>query len=189
MSDLIEALLVLSRISRHTLRREIVDVSAIAEAVIADLRQKEPARQVDVVIQSGMSVHGDRRLISDLIMNLVANAWKFTSKVANARIEIGQDVHGSMSTLYVRDNGAGFDMAHAKKLFQPFQRLHAPTEFEGSGIGLATVARIVDRHGGRIWADSKTNQGAVFYCTLPVSPITDEILFGPHAPARQPVHS
>ncbi len=188
MSDLIDALLVLSRISRHTLKREIVDVSAIVESVIADLRQKDPGRHVDVTIQPGMSVHGDRRLISDLIMNLVANAWKFTSKVEHARIEVGQELHGSMSTLYVRDNGAGFDMNYSQKLFKPFQRLHAPSEFEGSGVGLATVARIVDRHGGRIWAEGKPNEGAAFYCTLPVSPITDEILLGPRTPARQPVH-
>ncbi|HEY8539546.1 MAG TPA: ATP-binding protein [Steroidobacteraceae bacterium] len=189
MSDLIEALLVLSRISRHTLKREIVDVSAIVESVIADLRQKDPGRQVEVSIQPGMAVHGDRRLISDLIMNLVSNAWKFTSKVERARIEVGQEVHGSMATLYVRDNGAGFDMAYAQKLFKPFQRLHAPSEFEGSGVGLATVARIVDRHGGRIWAEGKANEGAVFYCTLPVSPITDEILLGPRTTARQAAHS
>jgi signal transduction histidine kinase len=179
MSELIDALLVLSRISRHTLRREVVDVSALVEAAIAELRQRDPNRQVEVTIQPGMTVHGDRRLISDLLTNMVSNAWKFTSKVPYGRIEIGQQRDGVMSTLHVRDNGAGFDMQYAQKLFKPFQRLHSPSEFEGSGVGLATVARIVDRHGGRIWAEAKPNQGATFYFTLPTSPITDEFLLGP----------
>jgi signal transduction histidine kinase len=176
MSDLIDALLVLSRISRHTLHRETVDVSALVENIVADLRQKDPARYVEVAVQPGIHVHGDRRLLSDLFANLISNAWKFTSKVEKAHIDVGCDARGAMATLYVRDNGAGFDMAYEKKLFKPFQRLHGASEFEGSGIGLATVARIVDRHGGRIWAESKPNEGAVFYVTLPTAPITAEIL-------------
>jgi signal transduction histidine kinase len=175
MSELIDALLVLSRITRHTLRREIVDVSALIDTIVSDLRARDPARQVEVQVQPGMSVHGDRRLISDLFANVVSNAWKFTSKIAHARVEIGQNVDGSMSTLHIRDNGAGFDMAYASKLFKPFQRLHSPSEFEGSGVGLATVARIVDRHGGKIWAEARPNEGAVFYFTLPTLPITDEL--------------
>lgn len=176
MSELIEALLVLSRISRHTLHREVVDVSALAESVVQEIRQRDPDRSVEVVIEPGITVHGDRRLLNDMFQNLIANAWKFTSRTANARIEIGQTNGGTMATLYVRDNGAGFDMAYAQKLFQPFQRLHGASEFEGSGIGLATVARIIDRHGGRIWAEGKTNAGATFYLTLPTAPLTDEIL-------------
>jgi light-regulated signal transduction histidine kinase (bacteriophytochrome) len=183
MSELIDALLVLSRISRHTLRREIVDVSTLIETVIADLRQRDPLRQIDFKVQPGMSVHGDRRLISDLFANVIANAWKFTSKVTDARVDIGQTVEGSMSTLFIRDNGAGFDMAYASKLFKPFQRLHSPAEFEGSGVGLATVARIVDRHGGKVWADARPNQGAVFYFTLPTLPMTDEMLVRQPKPA------
>jgi light-regulated signal transduction histidine kinase (bacteriophytochrome) len=179
MSELIDALLVLSRISRHTLHREIIDVSAIVANVIADLRQNDPLRNVEVTIQPGVSVHGDRRLISDLITNLLANAWKFTSKTVDSRIEVGATTADYMATLYVRDNGAGFDMAYAQKLFKPFQRLHGPAEFTGSGIGLATVARIVERHGGRIWAESQPQKGAVFYFTLPTLPITDEFLVGP----------
>ncbi len=188
MSELIDALLVLSRISRHTLRRELVDVTAVVESVVADLRQKHPERNVEVTIQPRMTVHGDRRLISDLITNIISNAWKFTSKLAKARIEVGQEVEGMMSTLYVRDNGAGFDMQYAPKLFKPFQRLHSPTDFEGSGVGLATVARIVDRHGGRIWAEAKPNEGAAFYFTLPTSPITDEFLVGARRTAPTPAH-
>lgn len=176
MSELIDALLVLSRISRHTLHREIIDVTALAESIVQDLRQKDPTRNVEVEIQPGMTVHGDRRLINDLFINLLANAWKFTSRTAAARIEVGQSRHGSMATLFVRDNGAGFDMTHEQKLFKPFQRLHGAAEFEGSGVGLATVARIIDRHGGRIWAEGKPNAGAVFYFTLPTAPITEQFL-------------
>jgi signal transduction histidine kinase len=188
MSELIDALLVLSRISRHTLLRELVDVSALTESAVADLRQRDPERSVEVKVQPGMSVHGDRRLIANLVDNMISNAWKFTSKVPEARIEIGQNIEGSMSTLFVRDNGAGFDMTYATKLFQPFQRLHSPSEFAGSGVGLATVARIVDRHGGRIWAEAKPSQGAVFYFTLPTLPITDEFLAGPRAQSPQAAH-
>jgi signal transduction histidine kinase len=173
MSELIEALLVLSRISRQTLHREIVDVSTLAENVVQDMRQKEPSRSVEVLIQPNMTVHGDRRLVGDLFQNLIGNAWKFTSKTQQARIEIGQSSSGSMATLYIRDNGAGFDMAYEQKLFKPFQRLHGSADFDGSGVGLATVARIIDRHGGRIWAEGKPNAGAVFYFTLPTAPITD----------------
>jgi len=176
MSELIEALLVLSRISRQTLHREIVDVTALAESIVQDMRQKEPARNVEVVIQPNMAVHGDRRLVGDLFQNLIGNAWKFTSKTAQARIEIGQSSGGSLATLYIRDNGAGFDMTYEQKLFKPFQRLHGAADFDGSGVGLATVARIVDRHGGRIWAEGKPNEGAVFYFTLPTAPITDAFM-------------
>jgi signal transduction histidine kinase len=173
MSELIEALLVLSRISRQTLHREIVDVTALAESIVQDMRQKDPTRSVEVVIQPNMTVHGDRRLVGDLFQNLIGNAWKFTSKTTSARIEIGQSAGGSLATLFIRDNGAGFDMAYEQKLFKPFQRLHGSADFDGSGVGLATVARIVDRHGGRIWAEGKPNAGAVFYFTLPTAPITD----------------
>lgn len=176
MSELIDALLVLSRISRHTLHREIIDVSVLTESIFQDLRQKYPSRNVEVEIQPGMIVHGDRRLINDLFVNLLANAWKFTSRTENARIEVGQSQHGSMATLFIKDNGAGFDMAHEQKLFKPFQRLHGAAEFEGTGVGLATVDRIIDRHGGRIWAEAKPHEGAVFYFTMPTTPITEQFL-------------
>jgi signal transduction histidine kinase len=176
MGELIDALLVLSRISRHTLHREIIDVTALVESIVQDLRQKDPARSVEVEVQPGISVHGDRRLIGDLFVNLLANAWKFTSRTENARIEVGHSTHGSMATIFVRDNGAGFDMAHEQKLFKPFQRLHGAAEFEGTGVGLATVARIIDRHGGRIWAEGKPGQGAVFYFTMPTMPLTEQFL-------------
>jgi len=183
MSELIESLLALSRISRHTLHREIVDVSSLAEEIVADLRQHDPARGVEVTIQPGMRAHGDRRLLGNLLTNLIGNAWKFTSKLPQAHIDLGQTHAGSMATLYIRDNGVGFDMAYEQKLFKPFQRLHGPAEFPGSGVGLATVARIVDRHGGRIWAESRPNHGAVFYFTLPTAPITESALMAARATA------
>ncbi|HEY6641999.1 sensor histidine kinase [Povalibacter sp.] len=173
MSELIEALLALSRISRHTLQREILDVSALAQEIVGELRHASPQRSVDVTIQPGMTAHGDQRLISDMLTNLIDNAWKFTSKTADARIEIGEQTPGNLATFFVRDNGAGFDMAYEQKLFKPFQRLHGTNEFEGSGIGLATVQRIIERHGGRIWADAKPNQGARFCFTLPTRPLSD----------------
>jgi signal transduction histidine kinase len=176
MSELIDALLALSRISRHTLHREIVDVSELAEMVIADLRQKQPERTVQTSIQPGIHVYGDRRLLADMLANLIGNSWKFTGKTPAAHIEVGQVSSNSMAKLYIRDNGVGFDMAFKQKLFQPFQRLHAPGEFEGSGVGLATVARIIERHGGEIQADSAPRKGAVFYFTLPTAPMTNEFL-------------
>lgn len=181
MSELIDALLALSRISRHTLHREIVDVSAMVEGIVQDLSQKDPSRSVQVTIQPNMAVHGDRRLLADLFENLLSNAWKFTSKTQRPQIEIGASRHGSMATLHVRDNGAGFDMLYEQKLFKPFQRLHGSSEFDGSGIGLATVARIIDRHGGRIWAEGKPNAGAVFYFMLPTVPITEQFLVAQRA--------
>lgn len=176
MSELIDALLALSRISRHTLHREIIDLSALSETIISDLRQSDPARRVEVKIEPNLRAHGDRRLLGDMLRNLLSNAWKFTSKTADARIEIGRESDGMMATLFVRDNGAGFDTTHAQKLFQPFHRLHSPAEFEGSGVGLATVARIIERHGGRIWAEAKPNEGATFFFSLPTLPITGEYI-------------
>jgi signal transduction histidine kinase len=176
MSELIDALLALSRISRHTLHRETVDLSQLAELVIADLHQKHPERDVQITVQPCIQVHGDRRLLADMLTNLIGNSWKFTAKTHGAHIEIGLANSGSMAKLYIRDNGVGFDMAFKQKLFKPFQRLHAPGEFEGSGVGLATVARIIERHGGEIQADATPGKGAVFYFTLPTAPITDEIL-------------
>jgi light-regulated signal transduction histidine kinase (bacteriophytochrome) len=182
MSELIDALLVLSRISRHTLHREVVDASAIAETIISELHQNEPGREIDVIIQPNLQVHGDQRLIHDLLRNLIANAWKFTSKKQRARIEIGLAAPGTLATLFIRDNGAGFDLAHAKRLFKPFVRLHTAADYEGSGLGLATVARIVERHGGKIWAEATVNEGATFYFTLPTTPMTGEFVRQPKAP-------
>jgi len=131
------------------------------------LAATQPERHVEVVAAAPLLVSADPRLARVIVDNLVGNAWKFTSNIAQARIEVGQTEHEGARAFYVRDNGAGFDMAHAANLFGPFQRLHTVREFAGTGIGLATVQRIVHRHGGRIWAESAVNAGATFYFTLP----------------------
>lgn len=169
MSELIEALLVLSRISRQPLQTETVDVTALAQETIAELRQRDPQRTVSTNIQPDMRVRADRRLIGTAVFNLVSNAWKFTARTPAPSIDIGMSREGDVATLHVKDNGAGFDMAYEDKLFKPFQRLHGASEFPGTGVGLATVQRIVERHGGRCWARGKPQEGAVFYCTLPGS--------------------
>ena len=166
MGLLIDDLLSLSRVARADLNRTDVDVTALAESVVRELRQAEPQRNVAVTIAPGMTAFADPGLLRLALQNLIGNAWKFTGKKAEARIEIGaRDVDGSPA-FYVRDNGAGFDMAYAGKLFTPFQRLHSMNEFAGTGIGLATVQRIVARHGGRVWADAKPDAGATFTFTL-----------------------
>jgi PAS domain S-box-containing protein len=167
MGQLIEDLLNLSRISRLEMQRVPVDLSTMARQVTTELRQREPEREgVDVSIWDGVMVDGDPRLLRVALENLLGNAWKFTSKTPDARIEFGVMREPDRSVLFVRDNGAGFDMAYAGKLFGAFQRLHGNNEFPGTGIGLATVQRIVHRHGGRIWCHAQPGKGAVFYFTL-----------------------
>lgn len=166
MSLLIDGLLSLSRLTRSEIASEKLDLTKMAEECGARLREQAPARPVDLIVSEGLVAEGDARLITAALDNLVGNAWKFTGKCERARIEIGQRVEGGAPTFFVRDNGAGFDQAYADKLFGAFQRLHAVTEFEGSGIGLATVQRIVRRHGGRIWAEGQVGRGATFYFTL-----------------------
>ena len=166
MGQLIDALLGLSRVSRTELIRRQANLSEIAHEIIRQLQAGAPARAVDFVIQPGLVVNGDQGLLRSLLENLLGNAWKFSSKVDRPRIEVGQvQVDGSWD-YFVRDNGAGFDMAYADKLFTPFQRLHSAREFVGNGIGLATVQRIIRRHGGRIRAQGAPNEGATFYFTL-----------------------
>ncbi|SER45928.1 PAS domain S-box-containing protein [Nitrosomonas sp. Nm51] len=165
MANLIDDLLKLSRITRAELKRESVDLSQLAGEVIALLREDEPERTVRFSIQPGMIAHGDARLLRVVMDNLLGNAWKFTNHRAEAAIEVGCNPDETL-TYFVRDNGAGFDMAYADKLFGAFQRLHDASEFSGTGIGLATVQRVIHKHGGRIWARSAVDQGAVFYFTL-----------------------
>jgi PAS domain S-box-containing protein len=162
MNELIDDLLTLSRVSRQELRRERVDLSGLARTVLAELQQRSPERQVRIEIGQDLSAEGDARLLRVAFENLFGNAWKFTAKKPAASISFGR----SNGAFFVRDDGAGFDMQYAGKLFGPFQRLHARHEFEGTGIGLATVQRIVHRHGGRIWAESAKDQGATFLFTL-----------------------
>jgi signal transduction histidine kinase len=174
MGQLIEDLLNLSRVSRDALDRGTVDLGEISKQVISDLRQRDPKRSIEIVIGDEMTARADQRLLRAALENLIANAWKFTSNSETPRIEIGVLRDSESASFFVRDNGAGFDMAYYDKLFGAFQRLHTAQEFPGTGIGLATVQRIVQRHGGRIWADSQVGKGAVFFFTLPSdSPATD----------------
>ena len=166
MAELIDALLGLSRVSRTPLAHEPVDLTALAKASIEQLRASDPGRMVDVAIEEGLRAHGDRRLLRSLLENLLGNAWKFTSKVGSPCIEFGRAERDGVVAYFVHDNGAGFNMAYAEKLFAPFQRLHGQHEFAGTGIGLATVHRIVQRHEGRIWAEGAVDHGADFYFTL-----------------------
>jgi PAS domain S-box-containing protein len=170
MGQLIDSMLNLSRLSRKEVNREEVDLSSMAEAIAAELRRKEPDRQVNFVIASGIRANGDLRLLQSVLENLLDNAWKFTSKHERARIEFGATVltgnPGGEMAYFVRDDGAGFDMRYAHKLFGAFQRLHGMDEFPGNGIGLAIIQRIIHRHGGKVWAESTVDQGATFYFTL-----------------------
>lgn len=168
MAQLINDLLELSRVTRSELWQQPVNLSVLAATVVNRLRQREPHRRVDVQIQPGMTTVGDPRLLTIMLDNLLGNAWKFTSKRAQAQIEFGV-TEGSANprSYFVRDNGAGFDMRYVHKLFGAFARLHGAHEFEGTGIGLATVQRIILRHGGRVWAEGKVNEGATFYFTIP----------------------
>jgi signal transduction histidine kinase len=166
MSLLIDGLLALARITQSELHREGVDVSALAHAAIARLKAGEPGRRVQVIIQDGLHADGDPRLLTVMLDNLIGNAWKFTGKRDQARIEVGVTPHEDQATYFVRDNGAGFDMTHADRLFGVFQRLHSEADFVGTGIGLATVQRVVNRHRGRVWAEGMVDQGATFFFTL-----------------------
>jgi signal transduction histidine kinase len=166
MGQLIEDLLNLSRVSRGELIRQEVNCSELATEILNDLKQQNPTHKVHTEVWTDIVVNADQKLLRIVFENLLGNAWKFSSKQANPRIEVGTMRDGKRETYFVRDNGAGFDMKYADKLFGPFQRLHAMNEYPGTGIGLATVQRIIHRHGGRIWFDSKSGQGAVFYFTL-----------------------
>jgi len=166
MAQLIDDLLKLSRVSRADLVRREVNLSEVAQAVAADLQENAAERPVTFDIAPGAVVGGDARLLRIVLENLFGNAWKFTAKHDQATIEFGVTNHDGKPAYFVRDDGVGFDMAYADKLFQPFQRLHSGAEFGGTGIGLATVARIVHRHGGSVWAESVIDQGTTFYFTL-----------------------
>jgi two-component system, NtrC family, sensor kinase len=166
MGHLINDMLDLSRVGRADLMRRPVDLSNLSRAVAAELEKQYPEHRVTMAIQEGLTVQADARLMRIAFDNLLGNAWKFTSKNNEGRIEIGSTADPKGRAYYVRDNGVGFDMAYAQRLFGPFQRLHADSEFPGTGIGLATVQRIIDRHGGRVWAEAAVGQGATFFFTL-----------------------
>ena len=166
MGRLIDDILKLSRLTRTEMQWEQVDLSALAREIAAELRQTQPERKADLTIADGVVVNGDARLLRVVLENLLGNAWKFTARRDYARIEFGHTQVEGKPAYFVRDDGAGFDMAYADRLFGAFQRLHSATEFEGTGIGLATVQRIIHRHGGRVWAEGMANRGATFYFTL-----------------------
>ncbi len=167
MGELIDGLLGLSRLTRSQMHVTRVDLSGLAGDVAAGLRRADPQREVTLLITPQLSARGDPNLLRVLLDNLLGNAWKYTAQRQRAHIEVGATVVDDAPAFYVRDDGAGFEMAYVDKLFGAFQRLHTTDEFPGSGIGLATAQRIVHRHGGKIWAESAVDQGATFYFTLP----------------------
>jgi PAS domain S-box-containing protein len=166
MAHLIDDLLSLSRVTRTELHRERVDLTQVARGIGERLREADATRDVEIVVQDGLVAEGDATLLAAVMENLLANAWKFTNRRPRGHVEVGLTSKNDQDTYFVRDDGAGFDMAYASKLFVAFQRLHTTSEFPGSGIGLAIVQRIVRRHGGRVWAESELDRGATFFFTL-----------------------
>lgn len=166
MSALIDDLLSLSQMNQAEMHRDRVDLVVLARSILEGLRRDDPARVVNVIFPEELVVVGDPSLLRVALENVFSNAWKFTAKQKTARIELGTRSEAGATVYFVRDNGAGFDMAYVNKLFGVFQRLHSSSQFEGNGIGLATVQRIIHRHGGRIWAQAEVNVGATFYFTL-----------------------
>lgn len=166
MNDLIEALLQLSQLSYQNLKQEVVDLSEIMRETATDLQLGSPERSVEFVIQPMIRTFGDHNLLEIAMKNLLRNAWKFTQMREVARIEFGACEGGEEGTCFLKDNGIGFDMANAERMFHAFQRLHSSSEFPGNGIGLTTVQRIINRHGGKIWAEGEVDKGAIFYFTL-----------------------
>lgn len=168
MGELIEGMLVLGRAVETEMQRVPVDLTSLAQEIARDLREAEPARSIDFIVHDGLHVTGDPVLLRAVMTNLLGNAWKFTSHCVRARIEVGRVADPERGPVFfVRDNGAGFDMRHADKLFGVFQRLHHQDVFPGTGVGLATVERVISRHGGQIWADSRPNEGATFFFSIP----------------------
>jgi PAS domain S-box-containing protein len=166
MAALIDDMLNLSRVARSAMRREMLDLSAMAKSIAAELREAEPGRRVEFAIENDVTAAGDSQLVRAAMENLIGNAWKYTSRHPRARIEFGKSQQNGKHPFFVRDDGAGFDPRYADRLFGAFQRLHTATEFPGTGVGLATVQRIIHRHGGEIWAEGVVEQGATFYFTL-----------------------
>ncbi|MDO8445740.1 MAG: ATP-binding protein [Deltaproteobacteria bacterium] len=168
MSQLIEDLLDLSLASHGEMTHETIDLTMLAKKGATELQRTQPERKVEFVIADGVFAEGDLRLIAIVIKNLLVNAWKYSARQPVAHIEFGVlQIENGKTAYFVRDNGIGFDIADAEKIFEPFQRLHDLTEFPGTGIGLATVKRGIQRHGGRVWAEGKVGKGATFYFTLP----------------------
>ena len=167
MSELIDDMLQLSRVTRHKIRRDGVDLSALASVVLSRFEENEPDRKVEQVVAPEVIVEGDRHLLEIVLDNLLGNAWKYTGKTGSPGIEFGVTEQDGESVYFVKDNGAGFNMKYADKLFGAFQRLHKEEDFPGTGVGLATVQRIIHRHGGRIWAEAEVGKEIGSYFTLP----------------------
>jgi light-regulated signal transduction histidine kinase (bacteriophytochrome) len=167
MGALIEDLLKLSRLTRADLKLTRVDMSELAADIAQELKTASPEPPVEFRLTPGLIAQADRSLLRQALENLMGNAWKFSGRVERPLVEVGMEEVDGQRALFVRDNGAGFDMAHADRLFAPFQRLHSAAEFPGTGIGLAIVQRVINRHGGQIWARAAVDQGATFYFTLP----------------------
>ena len=166
MGILIDDLLALSRISRSELHLETVNISALTHEILTNLERTQPGRKIELIMDEGLAVEADEKLLRIGMENLLNNAWKFTSRCPIAHITVGKEGWNGTPVYYVRDDGAGFDPAYADHLFGAFQRLHTEAEFPGTGVGLATVQRIIRKHGGQIWAKGAVNQGATFYFTL-----------------------
>jgi light-regulated signal transduction histidine kinase (bacteriophytochrome) len=171
MAQLIDDLLRLSRTTRIQLHRERVDLTAIFREVVAELHEADPDRTTEIEVDDHLETDGDGSLLQLAVHNLLANAWKFTATTPHARIEVGHSMQDGERVFHIRDNGVGFDPKYAEKLFQPFQRLHSRETFNGSGIGLAIVFRVIQRHGGRVWAESSPGEGATFFFTVTPAPV------------------
>ena len=169
MTGLIDDLLNLSRVTSSTMRTETVDLSSVGRSIMEELRLSAPQRKVEFIAAEKAEVIGDARLLRILMDNLLRNAWKYTSHHDRARIEFGIMRESDRTVYFVKDDGSGFDPNAVDRLFQPFQRLHSAAEFPGSGVGLATVQRVVRRHGGQVWASSEVEKGATFYFTIKAS--------------------
>jgi light-regulated signal transduction histidine kinase (bacteriophytochrome) len=167
MTGLIDDMLELSKVSRHELHREEFDLCCLARDITSELSEYEPQRKVHITICEEMKVRADRKLMTIALTNLIRNAWKFTSKKPDACIEIGITETEEGKALFIRDNGAGFDMKHMQKMFGAFQRLHSENEFPGTGVGLAIVKRVISKHGGKVWAEGEPGKGATFYFIIP----------------------
>lgn len=176
MGHLIDDMLKLSRVSRAELKIQEVNLSKLVEGILRELQEAEPDRRADIQIAADLKIHCDRHLMQISLQNLLHNAWKYSGKRPHTVIEFGMQEQPTGTVFYVRDNGVGFDMAHAGKLFGAFQRLHHADEFPGTGVGLATVKRIISRHGGRVWAESAPDKGSVFYFTLTTAEATPQPL-------------
>ena len=166
MSELIDGMIDLAQLTREPIHLAEVDLSRLAETIARELQAAEPGRKVEFTAAPGIRAHGDERLLRVALQNLIGNAWKFTARQEVAHIEFGTRRTGNSLAYFIRDDGAGFDMRYADKLFGAFQRLHGVKEYAGTGIGLATVHRIVQRHGGLVWAEGEVDKGSTFYFTL-----------------------